>query len=89
MKTCNDCIYFHQAGNKPDRIKGRCHLYPKSMETIAGHWCGQLKEKVHVISDFPKDQSCTHQNTGVDFINDSVKCLQCGEDITQNWRESL
>ena len=47
MKTCKDCIYF---------IFPLCRLYPEPVDVGSPtHWCGQLKEKVHVISDFETD----------------------------------
>ena len=59
MKTCKDCIYYEAdylvEGEWDDEIgrTGICHLYPIMSEVSDNHWCGQLKEKVHVISDFP------------------------------------
>ena len=49
MKTCKDCIYYDQTGP----TCGQCCLNPKAIEIDDDryHWCGQLKEKVHVISD--------------------------------------
>ena len=64
MKTCKDCIYYvvWDDGPEDDPIEqpeqGECHLYPLNTCVNPLHWCGQLKEKVHVISDFPKDETC-------------------------------
>jgi len=59
MKTCKDCIYYEtykQQGEEYQRTfmvtVHACRLYPKT-EKVDGKGCGQLKEKVHVISDFP------------------------------------
>ena len=46
MKTCKDCIYW------ANRL---CHLHPQPIVAEKDHWCGQLKEKVHVISDFDEE----------------------------------
>ena len=55
MKTCKDCIYWVDIKH-PDPLhigEGECRLYPEPRtQVFPNHWCGQLKEKVHVISDF-------------------------------------
>jgi len=60
MKTCKDCIYhvylgedhweYNNAATNPFTME--CRLKPKVRHKRDGEWCGQLKEKVHVISDF-------------------------------------
>jgi len=61
MKTCKDCIYYDRYLNFSTREQadyGDCHFMPEITYHDPDHWCGQLKEKVHVISDFPKDETC-------------------------------
>jgi len=54
MKTCKDCIYCYEYEAKMEK-PFECRLYPQPKQTFSGYWCGQLKEKVHVISDFETD----------------------------------
>ena len=63
MKTCKDCIYYEtykQQGEEYQRTfmvtVHACRLYPKT-EKVDGKGCGQLKEKVHVISDPATDEA--------------------------------
>ena len=57
MKTCKDCIYYLMDKDRSytTDAEGYCHLHPIPTATYDEHWCGQLKEKVHVISDFETD----------------------------------
>ena len=54
MKTCKDYIYCYEYEAKMEK-PFECRLYPQPKQTFSGYWCGQLKEKVHVISDFETD----------------------------------
>ena len=62
MKTCEDCIYYvpdqlytQQVDDEIVQDHGECRLWPHPEVTtvVETYWCGQLNEKVHVISDFP------------------------------------
>ena len=67
MKTCKDCIYSVYLGKEHYAYNERatrpftteCRLKPKVRHKRDGDWCGQLKEKVHVISDFGEDDGTT------------------------------
>ena len=58
MKTCKDCIYFVDKYvlfpdiDPNETWDGFCQFNPKREDVLKDYWCGQLKEKVHVISDF-------------------------------------
>ena len=56
MKTCKDCIYCYEYEAKMEK-PFECRLYPQPKQTFSGYWCGQLKEKVHVISDPATDEA--------------------------------
>lgn len=52
MKTCKDCIYYFTDPGVTPMTPHECRLYPEAIKVSYDYWCGQLKEKVHVISDF-------------------------------------
>ena len=58
MKTCKDCIYYeHDEDISVKEPLGYCHFMPKLECCPPDHWCSQLKEKVHVISDPATDEA--------------------------------